>query len=94
MRCNDDDELFGLGLSFEEVDEVSLYPRMKSKLRFIKEDEAIRVDSVELFNQAYEGDFAGAEPSLRIIAVFLLDEIRDVLRGDVLDWPFEGERGF
>lgn len=81
VRCNDDDGLLGLGLSFEEVDEVSLYPRMKSKLRFVKEDGAIRVDSVELFNQAYEGDFPCAEPSLRIIAVFFLDEIRDVLRG-------------
>ncbi len=80
VRCNDDDELFGLGLSFEEVDEVSLRPRMKRELCFIKEDKAIRADRIEFFGQAYKGDFAGAEPSFRIIAVFLLDEIRDVLR--------------
>lgn len=81
VRCSDDDELFGLCLSFEEVDEVSLRPRMKRELRFVKEDEAIRADSVELFNQAYKGDFPCAEPSLRIIAVFFLDEVWDVLRG-------------
>lgn len=44
VRCSDDDELFGLCLSFEEVDEVSLRPRMKRELRFVKEDEAIRAE--------------------------------------------------